>query len=40
MWKDMKLCNILALVGITMVLPVHVAECKRGFSMMRRVKSD
>ena len=40
MWKDMKLCTILALVEIIMILPVHTAECKRGFFMMRMVKSD
>jgi phosphotransferase system IIB component len=32
--------NILGLVEIVLLFPIHTAECERGFSMMKRVKSD
>lgn len=35
-----RFADILALVQIILLLPVSTAECERGFSLMKRVKSD
>lgn len=37
-WRGML--SIRVLIEIVMVLPVHTAECERGFSLMKRIKSD
>ena len=36
-----QLCpNVLSVIKLLLTLPVHSAECERGFSVMKKVKSD
>ena len=45
-WKDLNRShgdqypNLLSLIDLVLTIPASTAECERGFSAMKRVKSD
>ena len=45
-WSEIFTClgqtcpNVLGIIRLILTLPVHSADCERGFSVMKKVKSD